>query len=62
MSHEHGGGGGDVLDSGAKDALGMFFAFLSFIPQIIFVFTSDDEKNRMIARQHASTGDSGAHH
>ena len=62
MSHEHGGGGGDVLDSSAKDAFGKVFAFLSFIPQIIFTFTSDDEKNRMISRQHTATGGGGGDH
>jgi hypothetical protein len=63
MSHEHGGGGGgDVLDSGAKDSFGKVFAFLTFIPQIIFTFTTDDEKNRMINRQHSSTGGGGGHH
>lgn len=63
MSHgaEH-GSVGDVLDSGAKDAFGKIFAFLSFIPQVIFTFTSDDEKNRMFARQHAATGSAGGGH
>jgi hypothetical protein len=61
MSHEH-GSGSDMLDSGAKDGFMRIFAFLSFIPQVIFTFTSDDEKNRMIARQHAAVGGGGGHH
>jgi hypothetical protein len=62
MSHEHGGGGGDVLDSGFKDGLGRVFAFLSLIPHLIYAVTSDNEKDRTISRLHAATGDSGVVH
>jgi hypothetical protein len=64
MSHaEHGGGGGgDVLDSGAKDGFGKVFAFLALIPQAFIAFVTDDEKNRILARQHAATGGGGGGH
>lgn len=62
MSHEHGGGGGDILESGFKDGFGRVFAFLSLIPQLFFAVTTDNERNRTVGRFHAATGSSHGGH